>query len=33
MDWLQVSNVASQMRHFCARPGEALQLLYGKLLR
>ncbi len=33
MDWLQVSNVASQMRHFCAHPEEALQLLYGKLLR
>ena len=33
MDWLQVSNVASQMRHFCAHPEEALQLLYGQLLR
>jgi predicted transposase YbfD/YdcC len=33
MDWLQVSNVASQMRHFCAHPGYALQLLCGKLLR
>ena len=33
MDWLQVRNVASQMRHFCAQPAEALQLLYGKLLR
>jgi hypothetical protein len=33
MDWLQVSNVASQMRHFCAHPGNALQLLCGKLLR
>jgi len=33
MDWLQVSNVASQMRHFCAHPREALQVLYGKLLR
>ncbi|GAC1631808.1 MAG: hypothetical protein NVS4B7_19680 [Ktedonobacteraceae bacterium] len=33
MDWLQVPNVASQMRHFCAHPVEALQLLYGMLLR
>jgi predicted transposase YbfD/YdcC len=33
MDWLGVPNVASQMRHFCAHPREALQLLYGKLLR
>jgi predicted transposase YbfD/YdcC len=33
MDWLHVPNVASQMRHFCAHPGEALQLLYSKLLR
>jgi predicted transposase YbfD/YdcC len=33
MDWLQVSNVASQMRHFCAHPVEVLQLLCGKLLR
>lgn len=33
MDWLQVPNVAAQMRHFCAHPAEALQLLYGKLLR
>ena len=33
MDWLQVSNVASQMRHFCAHPLEALQLLCGRLLR
>lgn len=33
MDWLHVSNVASQMRHFCAHPEEALQLLCGKLLR
>jgi hypothetical protein len=33
MDWLQVSNVASQMRHFCAHPVEALHLLCGKLLR
>ncbi len=33
MDWLHVPNVASQMRHFCAHPGEALQLLCHKLLR
>lgn len=33
MDWLHVPNVASQMRHFCAHPGEALQLLCGTLLR
>jgi predicted transposase YbfD/YdcC len=33
MDWLQVSNVASQMRHFCAHPVDALQLLCHKLLR
>jgi predicted transposase YbfD/YdcC len=33
MDWLQVSNVASQMRRFCARPHEALALLLGPLLR
>ncbi|MFL5664448.1 MAG: ISAs1 family transposase [Ktedonobacteraceae bacterium] len=33
MDWLGVANVASQMRHFCAHPVEALQLLCGKLLR
>ena len=33
MDWLQVPNVASQMRHFCAHPGEALQLLFCTLLR
>jgi predicted transposase YbfD/YdcC len=33
MDWLQISNVASQMRHFCAHPEDALQLLCGKLLR
>ena len=33
MDWLGVSNVASQMRHLCAHPVEALQLLCGKLLR
>jgi len=33
MDWLGVSNVAKQMRHFCAQPQEALQLLLGKLSR
>jgi predicted transposase YbfD/YdcC len=33
MDWLHVSNVASQMRHFCAHPEEALHLLCGKILR
>ena len=33
MDWLHVPNVASQMRHFCAHPLEALQLLYHQLLR
>lgn len=33
MDWLHVPNVASAMRHFCAHPVEALQLLYGKLVR
>jgi predicted transposase YbfD/YdcC len=33
MDWLLVSNVASQMRHFCAHPEQALHLLCGKLLR
>lgn len=32
-DWLGVSNVASQMRHFCAHPQEALQLLCGRLNR
>jgi len=32
-DWLHIPNVASQMRHFCAHPVDALQLLYGKLLR
>jgi predicted transposase YbfD/YdcC len=31
MDWLQVTNVASQMRHFCAHPHHALQLLLGAL--
>jgi hypothetical protein len=33
MDWLQVSNVASQMRHFCPHPEDALQLVFCKLLR
>lgn len=33
MDWLHVQNVASQMRHFCAHPHEALQLLCGELSR
>jgi predicted transposase YbfD/YdcC len=33
MDWLHVPNVASQMRHFCAHPVEALHLLCGTLLR
>ncbi len=33
MDWLQVRNVASQMRHFCAHPLEALQLLCCTLSR
>ena len=33
MDWLNVKNVAKQMRHFCAQPQEVLQLLLGKLSR
>ncbi|MBA2680951.1 MAG: hypothetical protein H0U76_21465 [Ktedonobacteraceae bacterium] len=33
MDWLHVSNMASQMRRFCARPQEALPLLIGPLQR
>ncbi len=33
MDWFHVPNVASQMRHFCAHPVDALQLVCGKLLR
>ena len=33
MDWLGVTNVAKQMRHFCAQPQEALQLLMSKLSR
>jgi predicted transposase YbfD/YdcC len=31
MDWLHVRNVASQMRHFCAHPLEALHLLSDTL--
>ena len=33
MDWLGVTNAASQMRHFCAHPEEALHLLCGRLER
>ena len=33
MDWLNVKNVAKQMRHFCAQPQEVLQLLLDKLSR
>jgi predicted transposase YbfD/YdcC len=33
LDFLGVKNVAKQMRHFCAQPREALQLLLGKLSR
>ena len=33
MDLRGVKNVAKQMRHFCAQPQEALQLLLGKLSR
>ncbi len=33
MDFVGVNNVAKQMRHFCAQPQEALQLLLGKLSR
>jgi len=33
MDWLQIRNVASQMRHFCAHPEKALSLLCCKLSR
>ena len=32
MDWLQVRNVASQMRHYCAHPRDALLLLCGELV-
>lgn len=31
MDFLGVKNVASQMRHFCAHPEKALQLLLGNI--
>lgn len=31
MDWIGVKNVAKQMRHFCAQPHEAVQLLLGRL--
>ena len=31
MDWLQVCNVASQMRHYCAHPRDALLLLCSEL--
>lgn len=33
MDFMEVKNVAKQMRHFCAQPKEALQWLLGKLSR
>jgi predicted transposase YbfD/YdcC len=33
MDWLGVTNVRAQMRHYCAHPQDALQLLLGKLDR
>jgi len=33
LDFQGVKNVAKQMRHFCAQPREALQLLLGKLSR
>jgi predicted transposase YbfD/YdcC len=33
LDFRGVKNVAKQMRHFCAQPREALQLLLGKLSR
>jgi predicted transposase YbfD/YdcC len=33
MDWLHVSNMAAQMRSFCARPLDALALLLGPLQR
>jgi predicted transposase YbfD/YdcC len=33
MDWLGVSNVAAQMRHFDAQFHEALELLFGRLSR
>ncbi|MBA2678055.1 MAG: ISAs1 family transposase, partial [Ktedonobacteraceae bacterium] len=33
LDFIGVKNVAKQMRHFCAQPQEALQLLLGELSR
>jgi predicted transposase YbfD/YdcC len=33
MDFLGVKNVKKRMRHFCAQPREALQLLLGELSR
>ena len=33
LDFQGVKNVAKQMRHFCAQPRDALQLLLGKLSR
>jgi predicted transposase YbfD/YdcC len=33
MDYMGVKNVAKQMRHFCAKPREALQWLLGNLSR
>lgn len=33
MDFMEVKNVAKQMRHFCAKPREALQWLLGTLSR
>jgi hypothetical protein len=33
MNWLGVSNVAAQMRHYDAQPHEALELLFGRLSR
>jgi hypothetical protein len=33
LDFLGVKNVAKQMRHYCAQPREALQLLLGELSR
>jgi len=33
LDFMGVKNVAKQMRHFCAQPQEAIQLLLGELSR
>jgi len=33
MDFMRVTNVAKQMRHFCAKPRDALQWLLSKLSR